>query len=226
MDTQTGSSSRDADSVIDRRRLLQGAVAAGVGVVAWSSPTVTAIAQTPGYAAVCTGGISSFVIDYRNTACNCGTPPDSKFVSYKDPYNENSCSVQAAPREVTFRQGPGATDPLLTNSGTCPPTTPGGAGAYARIVSTGTNPDDFNFCRLKVESVQGNCSTGDLVVEAFAYSDIVPLGESKSVAMPNVSCKADGNIFLRISLECADDDACLVLSTTTTTTTTTKPPKN
>jgi hypothetical protein len=174
-----------------------------------STGATSSRAPTPAYASVCTGNYDDFVIDYRNTACNCGNPPNTKLVSYKDPYNTQQCPVDNnAPRQVTFHQGNQPTSPLLTNSGTCPPTTPGGAGAYAWIRDTDA-PNDYQYCRLKVESVEGNCSTGDLVVKGFAYSEIVPQNEDQFVAMPNVSCKAEGNIFLRISLECANDLACL-----------------
>ena len=47
---------------INRRNLLKGAAAAGVGVVAWSSPSITSIGGTPAYAAVCTGGKQSWFI--------------------------------------------------------------------------------------------------------------------------------------------------------------------
>lgn len=209
MDTHDETSTRDADGAIGRRRLLQGAVAAGVGAVAWTSPSISSLGGTPAYAAVCTGGYEDFVIDYRNTACNCGSPPNEKLVSYKDPYNTQQCPVaNNAPRQVTFHQGNLATSPLLTNSGSCPPTTPGGPGAYAWIQDKDA-PNDYQFCRLKVESVEGNCSTGSLVVKEYAYSDIVPKDANQFVPMPNVSCKADGNIFLRISLECANEIECL-----------------
>lgn len=47
---------RDAQdaSRISRRNALKGAVAAGVGAVAWTGPQITAFGATPAYAAACT----------------------------------------------------------------------------------------------------------------------------------------------------------------------------
>jgi hypothetical protein len=196
---------------INRRRLLQGAVAAGVGAVAWTSPSISSMGGTPAYAAVCTGGYQNFVIDYRNTSCNCGKNPN-KYVSYKPPGTTQQCTVDnVLPREVTFhvRQNNG-TYVALTTSGACPPDAAGDPGAYARIRSNNSSID-FEFCRLRIDAMDGNCENLVVRPNGTVYGPIVPKNADIYTAMPKVGCGsgADGsNVFLRVSLECANDDAC------------------
>jgi hypothetical protein len=55
------------DSTISRRRALQAGVAAGVGAIAWTGPTITSMGGTPAYAAGCTGFTVNEFAENRNT---------------------------------------------------------------------------------------------------------------------------------------------------------------
>jgi len=63
----------DQSGGTSRRSALKLGVGAGVGLVAWSGPTITSLGGTPAYAAGCTFAIQFDVTGCRNTAqANCG----------------------------------------------------------------------------------------------------------------------------------------------------------
>ena len=57
-----------ASPALNRRRLLKTAAAAGVGVAAWSAPSITTVGFTPAYGATCS--VPSEVILYTSTTSN------------------------------------------------------------------------------------------------------------------------------------------------------------
>ena len=61
-------------AVLDRRRMLKAAAAAGVGVAAWSGPRITTFGFTPAYGQTCSvaGKVAEYVSDTSNTAGGCG----------------------------------------------------------------------------------------------------------------------------------------------------------
>ena len=63
------------DAGLSRRRALQAGVAAGVGLVAWSGPTITSMGGTPAYAAGCTGFTVNEFAENRNTNQGGGCNP-------------------------------------------------------------------------------------------------------------------------------------------------------
>lgn len=205
--------SQQGEAGVNRRNLLKGAVAAGVGVVAWSSPSITSIGMTPAYAAVCTGGTVPFYLGYRNTSCSC-EQGSMKYVKYKE-LDPNACGIPdtAKPRPVTFN---------FDDSGLCPPGTQeqggGAAGTATATIGAALDPStDYAFCRIKVVVVDGQCSLTPLPVpEAIAYSDPVPAGSTLDVDMPQIECgpgSSIGNsgIFLQVYLECTNDEACFYI---------------
>lgn len=60
------------DAGISRRRALQAGVGAGVGLVAWSGPTITSLGGTPAYAAVCTNFTFSLAVTDMSTNQSSG----------------------------------------------------------------------------------------------------------------------------------------------------------
>src|SRR5687767_10858920 len=71
-----GETADGASSALNRRRLLKGAAAAGIGVAVWTTPSIKSIGGTPAYAAVCTSGSQNYALGSRNTSCNCGQAPN------------------------------------------------------------------------------------------------------------------------------------------------------
>ena len=63
-----------SSSVLDRRRVLKAAAAAGVGAVAWSTPGITTLGVTPAYGQNCSvvSPVTEYVTDTSNTAGGCG----------------------------------------------------------------------------------------------------------------------------------------------------------
>ena len=208
MGTEEGISSRDEGVGVDRRKLLKGAVAAGVGVVAWTSPSITSMAGTPAYAAVCTGGTTVFYLGYRNTSCSCESG-DVDYIKFKQ-LSPDACGIplSAKPREVTFN---------FDNTGLCPPGTTeqgnGTAGTATATIQAASDPSkDYELCRLKVVVVDGQCSLVP-VPHGTVYSDDVPKGSTEVVDMPKIVCGPNspiGNsgLFLQVYLECTNDEAC------------------
>jgi len=56
---------------VGRRRLLQGAAAAGVGVAVWSAPNIKTLGMTPAYAHVCST-VPTNLTGERNVDCSQG----------------------------------------------------------------------------------------------------------------------------------------------------------
>ena len=56
-----------ASATISRRTALKAGVGAGVGLAAWSGPTITSLGGTPAYALGCTFAVEIDLIDCRNT---------------------------------------------------------------------------------------------------------------------------------------------------------------
>lgn len=63
-----------SSAVLDRRRMLKTAVAAGVGVATWSAPSITTIGSTPAYAQTCSvvSTVTEYTSSTSNTAGGCG----------------------------------------------------------------------------------------------------------------------------------------------------------
>jgi len=61
-------------ATIDRRRVLKTAVAAGVGMAAWSAPSITTLGATPAYGQNCSelSTVTEYVTTTSNTAGGCG----------------------------------------------------------------------------------------------------------------------------------------------------------
>ena len=65
-------------SAVNRRRLLKGAAAAGVGAVAWSSPNIRTLGATPAYAThTATTAIITLLSDCDSLQANCSSDPNS-----------------------------------------------------------------------------------------------------------------------------------------------------
>jgi len=196
---------------LDRRRLLQGAVAAGVGVAAWSAPNITTLGFTPAYAAVCT--VTPEVYDIgrnRNTSCNCNvvTPPadnplgigvGDKVVGYKPP--TAAVCDKAFPGTAYIAANATCTVPNGQAS-LCPSGAGGGAGICIY-------PDDDDlFCRAQVLVKDGNdCGSGTVYATVLG-----PVG-SDFLPLPQVPCASDApwpsDIFLRIQVICSTNPECL-----------------
>lgn len=206
-------------SGIDRRNLLKGAVAAGVGVAAWSAPSITSLGGTPVYAANCTGPVLTYFLGERNTSCDCTTGTVDA-VSYKWPwtadcnqpvYASSPSSGQPnplnPPRTVTFN---------VDNSGSCPVGTKTKSGQQVGDASVTISAPPLppaapgpKYCVIEVIVKQSkNCEGATL---ASPSTGIIS-DTGGTVNMPIVACGSDwdsSNIFMSLYLKCSDDDACL-----------------
>ena len=73
-----GSQSRALDARPSRRQMLQAAVAGGVGVVAWSTPSIRSVGGTPAYAQACSPqGPVEYKEDGQGANVNCSNACDS-----------------------------------------------------------------------------------------------------------------------------------------------------
>ena len=182
---------------LNRRNVLKGAVAVGVGAAVWTVPSITSLGGTPAYAETCTGGTVEFQAGTTNTSCSCGSNPN-KYVSYK-PLSKTACQGDPRPTSFIVDLTLGATNSLVQNSGECP--APDG-NVFARI--SGSN----KFCVVKVVIHQGN-DCGTTPIGPPVYSAIAPPGATTYVAMPQAPCQGAGNVFTSVGLVCATDEACL-----------------
>ncbi len=220
MGVDGGTEGNGGASRVDRRKLLKGAAAVGVGVAAWSTPSITSLGGTPVYAAQCTGPITNYFLGQRNTSCDCNgfsisgdtSSPVYKFVQYKWPFtgdcgqtvydsNPSAPGTQpAGPRVPTFNFG---------NNGECPPDTWKGNSPPPNGIAAVTIPGGSDWCVITVKVLLNNCGSSVL---ATATTGLVG-GTAKTVAMPRVLCASTGptpsSIFLQMFLTCAEDDACL-----------------
>src|SRR5215213_10606560 len=117
MDEQGVVSTEDSGA-LNRRNLLKGAAAAGVGVAVWTVPSITSLGGTPAYASVCTSGFTDYSLGSRNTSCNCGDPQATKYVRFKELGTPCAGDGNAFPGTARLSDGPGG--PAINDAGTCP----------------------------------------------------------------------------------------------------------
>ncbi len=228
METNESIDPRSDAAGVDRRMLLKGAVAAGVGVAAWTAPSITSLGGTPVYAANCTGPVIPYFLGERNTSCDCSNGTNDT-VSLKWPYTDdcgetnvyyttypkNQNSMETAgdtqgPRNITFNFG---------NNGSCPvgsETKSGQVVGDAAVTISAPLPAPAGpgpkYCVIEVLVYSGNsCGLGTL--RGSATTGIVGT-TAKTLDMPSVTCGSStdpwpSNLFMRLNLKCSDDDACL-----------------
>lgn len=209
--------SEEDRSGVNRRNLLKGAVAAGVGVVAWSSPSITSIGMTPAYAAACTGQKVSWFIGSRNTSCDC-EEGENTYVNYKQLQGDCGPLEMLPPSNSgvpTTWTPPGSGRSITMNwpdNGNCPPgTTKKGTaapGTATVVISPLDGGGELSFCSIRVEVTRGQC---DNVVDVkHGLTDWVDEGGG-TVDMPKIECQGGGNIFTNVYLQCSEDESCLTL---------------
>lgn len=175
---------------VDRRRLLKGAVAAGVGVAAWSAPSITSLGGTPVYAAVCTAPLNVFNLNVRNT--DCGGCTNS--IRFKD-WTTNQCPIDNFPPGAALAKD--ACGGAVPPSGLCPPN----AGVCVGGVPSGQT------CVVRVIVQENNCG-GTAILSAVSAQ----FSGATWVALPGgITCQAagGGNLFTRIQIVCSRQPQCL-----------------
>ena len=186
---------------MDRRSVLRAAVAAGVGVAVWSSPSITSIGGTPAYADMCTAGHQDYALGSRNTDCSCGKPNTAtgKLVRYKDLHTPCAGDGSAFPGTWALTDGPGGTP--VGNNGTCPKN-PEDGDQNAGISASPTNTN--LYCKSVVRLWQGG-SCGNTFQE-FVGPVVQGTG---FYPLPGISCTSNGNIFISVLLRCSVEPECL-----------------
>ena len=199
---------------MDRRSILKGAAAVGVGVAAWSAPSITSMGGTPVYAGACTGGKTTTKIGGRNTNCACGNNPKS--VGFFAP--ETSACAGTRVSTVIFSDGPGCVE--VSNSFVCPAGTKGTDNAgFCLTLAKGL------FGQVVAYIYLGNCGTSTVigtgdprVLAKITTCSVVGTVDAnnnpvkKFTALPAQLCGSDfesSNIFIRYELVTAVDGACL-----------------
>lgn len=175
---------------IGRRGVLKGAVATGVGVAAWSAPSITSLGGTPVYAGVCTQPIFTFEAGYRNTDCGGCNP--SANIRYKN-WSTQQCPGPAWGGTATLVRANGTTP---GGNGLCPPD------AYASITGIPAN----QFCAVRITIRQGNCD-GTIISGATSP----PLSSDGIVQIPPVDCgsTSSNNLFTRVQIVCSTQVGCI-----------------
>lgn len=184
-------------SSLDRRRLLKGAAAAGVGVAAWSVPSITSLGGTPVYADVCTVGFTTYHLNVRNTDCGGCTGS----VRVKD-WTTSQCQAFNYPPGAYLANGncngqPGALP--IPESGVCP--SPGTGGVCVGGVPTGQT------CVLRIILQENNCAG-----TAIRAQNSAPFTTGGFVPIPGgVDCQPGdgGNLFARLQIVCSTLAQCL-----------------
>lgn len=185
---------------LNRRSMLKGAVAAGVGVAAWSVPSITSLGGTPVYAAVCTVGFDTYVLNVRNT--DCGGCSDS--VRVKD-WSTSQCQTDNYAPGASLANGACAGTPgamPIPNPGVCP--SPGTGGVCVGGVPTGQT------CKLRLVIQKNNCGGTEIrssLSSAFTTGGFIPLPGG-------ADCRPGdgGNLFSRIEIVCSRQSQCLPTS--------------
>lgn len=198
MGDQENSQIEDGTGGVDRRMLLKGAIATGVGVAAWSVPSITSLGGTPAYAAVCTVGFTTYNLNVRNTDCG---PCAGDAVRYK-PWTTNQCPTDnySPGAALASKRCGGPTG----GDGVCPPD----AGVCVGGVPTG------QVCKLRVIIQQGNCGDPPIrsaLSASFTTATFVPLPAVVCGPLPD-GTNLPGNIFARIQIVCSTQEACLPTS--------------
>jgi hypothetical protein len=178
---------------LDRRKLLKGAVAAGVGVAAWSTPSISALGGTPAYASSCTAGFTTYVLNVRNT--DCGPCPNGG-IRYKD-WTTNQCPIDNYPFSAALANSNCSNN--VPSAGVCHPS----AG-----VCVGGTPAG-QTCVLRAIVQQNNCD-GTILRSAVSAQFT---GGPRFVQLPFVSCTGiPGSLFARIEILCSTEPECLPTS--------------
>ena len=189
----------EQSGAMNRRRLLQGAAVAGVGVAVWSVPNITSLGATPAYASVCTSGHTDYAIGSRNTDCSCGSPQTTKRVRYKELGTPCAGDGNVFPGTAYLSDGPGG--PALTDSGTCAKSAED-PNDDAGVTVSGIS--QTLFCRTVVRVYQGG-SCGN------TFSEILgPIVQGNGFyALPAAPCSGGGNIFISVIIRCSREEECL-----------------
>lgn len=187
---------------MDRRSVLKAAVAAGVGVAVWSSPSITSIGGTPAYADMCTAGHQDYALGSRNTDCSCGKPNTAtgKVVRYKD--LGTPCAGDGNlvfPGVATLTDGYNGSK--IKDSGTCPNNLED-PNDNAGVTASPTNAN--LYCRTIVRIWQGGSCSNTFQ----EYPGPVEQGPG-FYPLPAISCTAAGNIFISVLLRCSVEPECL-----------------
>lgn len=185
-------------SGVDRRRLLKGAVAAGVGVAAWGTPSISSLGGTPVYAAVCTQPVNVFGVNVRNT--DCGGCPTT--IRYKD-FSTSQCTISNPFPFATSLKDNSACNVNPKPAGSCPPN------AHVSVAGTPAG----QTCKVRVTVQQNNCAgTAILVAFSTSFSGVscvqLPSQTSGGVAL-DCSNTPTGSNFTKIDIVCSIDPDCL-----------------
>jgi hypothetical protein len=196
-----GTNQSEVGGSMNRRTVLKGAVAAGVGVAAWSVPSITSAGGTPAYAAVCTVGFDTYVLNVRNT--DCGGCDGS--VRIKD-WSTSQCQTDNYPPGASLANGAcaGTANALpIPNPGVCP--LPGTGGVCVNGVPLGET------CKLRLVLQQNNCGGTEIrssVSASFFGPGFIPLPGGTDCVPGD-----GGNLFSRIEILCSTQAQCLPPST-------------
>ena len=189
----------EQSGAMNRRRLLQGAAVAGVGVAVWSVPNITSLGATPAYASVCTSGFTDYELGSRNTSCNCGDPQGDKYVRFKELGTPCAGGGNTFPGSAALTNGPGGA--AINDAGKCPQN-PSDPGDNAGVTATPTNPN--LFCKTVVRVYQGG-SCGNTFQD---FSGPVVKGPG-FYPLPKVVCQGGANIFISVIIRCSIEEECL-----------------
>ena len=194
-----GGNSNDK-ATIDRRAMLKGAAAAGVGVAAWSAPSITTLGFTPAYAQTCTPPITTYEIGTRNTDCGgCGD-----FLRWK-PLG-SACGGIPFPGVNELREDSCA-GAIIGNSGECTPNA-----GICLSPSIGGLPAG-SICRLKVTLVSNGACSDNILPGYPVFGDAGPIGTQTWYALPEAPIGSGGvpcSSFVRVQIECSTDPMCFV----------------
>lgn len=209
MSEQTPNPENQSFGSMNRRRLLQTAAAAGVGVAVWTVPSVTSLGGTPAYAATCTTGFVQYEGGITNTGCICddttgaGRPKVASYHSLQQTTNSRCLGANFPGTIIVKSSSCAGTEAVATGNGLCPP----GYGAENAGVCVTPDATHQNlYCRLLVYTTDngGACGTNPTSIGPVEF-----VGTGKWFELPGVPCQGNGNIFLGVALRCSVEAECL-----------------
>lgn len=210
--TEGGQTNEGAVSTgVDRRQLLKGAAAVGVGAAAWAVPNITSMGGTPAYADSCTAGSTLFPICQTNTSCSCEST--EAFKAGGVDYAIGTKVLDYKPCKNTACVGPtfdGSATINVDQSGTCAAgSNPEGASTVDGTANVTVKPKNTSlFCRGVVRIYAGGQCSG----ANTQFNGEIKQGNS-TLFLPLIPCSAagtGGNIFLSVFVECSSEKECLV----------------
>lgn len=145
---ELGDGGTNAGGAINRRRLLKGAAAAGVGAAVWTAPNIKTLGATPAYAShTATTAVPTPISDSTTLNANCSNPACPFSAEWGNSGNPGKVKIKP-PAAIKTACGLAANDRIIVDVlgcvGSMPPA--GGTAKVLNLTQNGVSLTGCGYC--------------------------------------------------------------------------------